>query len=152
MSAFKAKPIVKNKLWILEDDTQQIGSIVAGPKGTVSLISGDKKQNFPSFKLLKEKYNIKVDGKKKKGNNDAHTIYGYPVNSKAYNQLYDVKRKLPVFTKKDKSKSYYCAGYYAINLDGEWTVELCPKLLVINRNKHIGPFKTKEECIQSMLA
>lgn len=146
MSTFKAKPIVKNKLWILEDDTHKVGSIVSGPKGSVSLISGGQKESFPSFNVLKEKYNIRVDRKIAKTKEETDTIYGFPVSSNAYNEVYDVKRKLPLFTKKSKSKSFYCAGYYVINVMGEWTVEYCPKLLLVNRNQFFGPFKTEQEC------
>jgi hypothetical protein len=146
MSTFKAKPIVKNKLWILEDDTHKVGSIVSGPKGTVSLISEGQKESFPSFNVLKKKYNIRVDRKIAKNNSETDTIYGFPVSGHAFNEVYDVKRKLPLFTKNIKSKSFYCAGHYAIKISGEWTTEFCPKLLLINRNQFLGPFKTAQEC------
>jgi hypothetical protein len=37
-----------------------------------------------------------------------------------HNSMYDIKRKLPLFTKSEDSKSLYCAGYYVIKFDKGW--------------------------------
>ena len=47
--------------------------------------------------------------------------------------MYDVKRKLPLFTKSKKSKSLYCAGYYIIQFEKGWVKSFCPKLITIER-------------------
>jgi hypothetical protein len=59
--------------------------------------------------------------------------------------MYDVKRKLPLFTKSKKSKSAYCAGYYIIRFDKGWVKSFCPKLITIERYEFKGPFKTEIE-------
>ena len=59
--------------------------------------------------------------------------------------MYDVKRKLPLFTKSNKSKSAYCAGYYIIEFEKGWVKSFCPKLITIERYNFKGPFKTEIE-------
>ena len=85
------------------------------------------------------KHNIKVSAA------DTNECYGYPTSCKPYNAVYDVRRKLPLFTKSDQSKSLYCAGYYTIRFEKGWVKSFCPKVITIERNDHKGPFKTELE-------
>lgn len=64
--------------------------------------------------------------------------------------MYDVKRKLPLFTKSEKSKSAYCAGYYIIKFDKGWVKSLCPKLITVERYEFKGPFKNELEMRQEL--
>ena len=41
-------------------------------------------------------------------------VHTYLTSVNPFNQMYDVKRNRPLFTKSKKSKSLYCAGYYII--------------------------------------
>jgi hypothetical protein len=59
--------------------------------------------------------------------------------------VYNVRKKLPLFAKSDKSKSQYCAGYYVIKFRKGWVKSLCPKLITLERNNYYGPFKTENE-------
>ena len=70
------------------------------------------------------------------------SIHGYPTSTVPFNAMYDVKRKLPLFTKSLKSKSIYCAGYYIIQFDKGWVKSFCPKLITVERYETKGPFKT----------
>jgi hypothetical protein len=72
-------------------------------------------------------------------------VHGFPTSVNPHNTMYDVKRKLPLFTKSDKSKSAYCAGYYIIRFDKGWVKSFCPKLITIERYESKGPFKTEME-------
>ena len=74
-----------------------------------------------------------------------HIVHGFPTSVRPFNTMYDVKRKLPLFTKSDKSKSAYCAGYYIIQFDKGWVKSFCPKLITIERYNFEGPFKTDME-------
>ena len=74
--------------------------------------------------------------------------HGYPTKSKPFNSIYDLKRKLPMFTKDQKSKCYYCAGWYLIKIKS-WSVVFCPKLITVERNEYIGPFKSKSNAMES---
>lgn len=147
----EAKPVIKNKFWIVEEEGQQVATIQAAPDGVV-LVQGDQREKFPNIKLLSNRYNIHVG----KAPRDAKTIkkdyniYGFPTGSKPYNELYDVRRRLPYFTKTAKSKSFYCAGYYAVKINDEWSEHFCPKSIVIKRYSYLGPYRTKEEARQAI--
>lgn len=141
-----AKPVVKNKCWIVEEDGLKIGSILANEQG-VTLVSGARREKFPSFKLLSDRYNIIVDkSKPQKIPTDTHIVYGYPCDHRPYNILWDIKHRLPIFTKTNKSKSFFCAGYYVVELNGEWTKSYCPKFITLARYPYYGPYKNAQDC------
>ena len=79
-----------------------------------------------------------------------YKIHNYPTSVKPYNEMYDVQRKLPLFTKSAKSKSLYCAGYYIIHFDKGWVKSFCPKLITVERYETKGPFKTEIEMRQEL--
>ena len=54
------------------------------------------------------------------------------------------------FTKSEKSKSLYCAGYYIIKFDKGWVKSFCPKLITIERYESRGPFKNDLEMRQEL--
>ena len=62
--------------------------------------------------------------------------------------MYDVRRRLPLFTKSNASKSLYCAGYYIIKFNKGWVKSFCPKVITLERNEYKGPFKTEFEMKQ----
>lgn len=142
-----AKSIVKNKCWIVEDDGTKVATILASPTG-VTLVKNQQREQFPTLKLLSERYNILIDKTKPiKVIKESHTVYGYPCEHKAQNILWDVKHALPVFTKGTKSKSFFCAGYYIVKFNFGWVKAYCPKLITLNRYPYQGPYHTKEEMI-----
>ena len=55
--ALLAKAIVKNKCWIVEDNGNKVGTILANPAGVVYQHE-NKREQFASIKLLSKKYNI----------------------------------------------------------------------------------------------
>jgi hypothetical protein len=77
-------------------------------------------------------------------------VYGYPTSAQPFNPLLDVQRKLPLFTKSEKSKSLYCAGYYIIHFEKGWVKSFCPKLITVERYEYQGPFKTTVEMKQAL--
>ena len=79
--------------------------------------------------------------------NDANPneVHGYPTSVSPFNSMYDIKKKLPLFTKSEDSKSLYCAGYYVIKFDKGWVKSFCPKLITLQRYEYHGPFKTDLE-------
>lgn len=150
MEKLLAKPVVKNKLWSLEDKENHIGCIQIVDQGVI-LVNGPKKERFSSIKSLGDKYNIKFDSEKIKNNKSTNQIYDFPVDVKPYNVVYDLKRKLPLYSKRADSKSYYCAGYYSIYINDIWTIQFCPKSIVLTRNTYHGPFKEKSQAKQSVI-
>lgn len=140
-----AKTIVKNKCWVVEEDGHKVGTIMTNPDGVVYQHNQYREQ-FKNLKLLSDRYNILVEkSQPKKSSKESHDVYGYPCEHKANNILWDVRKKLPVFTKGNKSKSFFCAGYYIVKFNNGWVKSYCPKLITLNRYPYQGPFYTTEE-------
>lgn len=145
----KAKSIVKNKFWIVEEDGQPVATIQAHPDGVV-LVKDNQRERFASFKRLSAKYNIKVERSSSKAKLIDNSIYSFPVTGKSFNELYDVRRRLPYFTKTAKSKSYFCAGFYAVQINDEWKVQFCPKAITLKRYKYTGPHFSEDAALESL--
>jgi hypothetical protein len=137
-----AIPVVKNKFWIVsDDDGHRVASIQSSING-VTYVQHDKREHFVSINLLKEKYNINFDkAKKAKSSEDVFSdVGGFPCDGYPYNAVFDLSRKLPIFTKARNSKSFYCAGYYLIKYKNDYVREYCPKLITLDRYEFAGPF------------
>ena len=70
-------------------------------------------------------------------------IHGFNTSTSPFNVMYNVQKKLPLFTKSKKSKSLYCAGYYIIKFEKGWVRSFCPKLVTLEKYPYKGPFKTE---------
>ena len=140
-----AKSIVKNKCWIVEDGGIKIGTIMTNPEGVVYQHE-QKREQFASLKLLSDRYNIIVEkAPQKKVPSEEYTVYDFPCKNKPHNVLWDIKHKLPIFTKSAKSKSFFSAGYYIIKFNNGWVESYCPKLITLNRYPYAGPYDSQEE-------
>jgi len=142
----KAKPVLENKFWIVEQEGVRIGTLskeddgfVVNSKGKIDLYKNEShlQKTFGKNFLIA---NIKSDS-----NNISKDVHGYPTRTIPYNSMYDIQRKLPLFTKSEKSKSVYCAGYYLIKFNVNWLKSYCPKLITVERNEYMGPYKTELE-------
>lgn len=145
-----AKTVVKNKFWIVEDnDGEKVGTIqkVVGKTKNVILVTERRRIKFASIKVLSEKHNIKFAPHRKSWEETASEVYGYPAETDGglFNGVYDISKKLPIYTKEEKSKSFFCAGYYLINYSGNWVKSYCPKTLTLDRNAYKGPYRTEDE-------
>jgi len=150
----KAKPILKDRFWIVENDGERIGTLSWNDERY--MFSNSAETCFFDNKLqIKKKFGVDIewsivgDSAEKSLPKD-FTVHGYPTSVAAYNSMYDVKRKLPLFTKSEKSKSLYCAGYYIIRFEKGWVKSFCPKLITIERYENRGPFKSELERRQEL--
>jgi len=144
MSERIATPIVKNKFWVVEEQGKRVATIQARADGGIVYVHDEEREYFASVNTLKKKYNIKFSSTAKSKKVVSTEVYGYPVTGRAYNQVYNIVKKLPVYSKSPKSKSLYCAGYYLIKLNGNWVPAYCPKSITLNRYEFQGPFKTEK--------
>ncbi len=145
MTELKARPVVKNKFWIVERDGEKIATIQAVDEGGLVFVDGSQRQPYASIKSIKNKLNIVFDRGPKITQDPSNEVYGYPASTRVYNCLYDVSKRLPIYTKNSKSKSFYCAGHYGIKFNHTWTKAYCPKLITLQRYEFQGPYKTKAE-------
>ena len=139
-----ATPVVKNKFWIVEKDGEKVATIQTSPIG-VTFVKNEEREQFVSINLLKAKYNITFakQGKAARKSDVSYDVNGFPCDHKPFNALFNVAKKLPVYTKTTKSKSYFCAGHYLIQFNVDYIAAYCPKLITLNRYEFVGPFRTK---------
>lgn len=143
----KAIPIVKNKFWLVtSNDGNKVGSVKSSDRG-LTYMHDNEEERFATIKLLKDKYDISFETYKSSKNvEDQHEVYGYSTgNYKPYNPLWHVQLGVPVFTKEEKSRSFYCAGYYLVKERKKTKLHFCPKIILLERNEFEGPFKTTIE-------
>jgi len=148
---FVAKPVLDNKFWILEDNGQKVGTIRSNENG-VTLTVGTKNQTFKELSELKQKIKVDFTGKEVVSKETKeYEVHGYACKTKPHNPIYDLKRKLPLYTKTSDSQSFFCAGYYVIHWeDGNHSPAYCPKLITLSRYTYDGPFKTKLEMQETL--
>ena len=150
MSELIAKPVVKNKFWVVEDQGKKIATIQAVEDGGIVYVHNDYREKYPSIKILSKQHNIKFTVPAKIIKEKTNQVYGYPISGNFYNVVYDVKKRLPIYTKTEKSKSQYCAGYYLLLLNDIWTKAFCPKSISVNRYQYLGPFCTEVEMLNKL--
>ena len=139
-----AKPLLKNKFWVLEKDGKQVATISV-LDDQYMLSSDNGTHLFKNFSQIKKEFKFDVEKPINDNNEKECSVYGFPTKTTPYNITYDIKRKLPLFAKSDKSKSLFCAGYYIIKFDNGWLRSFCPKLVTIEQYESKGPFATEEE-------
>lgn len=138
-----ARPIVKNKFWIVEQEGEKVATIQKNHNNVV-WVDDTTRKNFPSFDQLQNTYNIKFVKITSNKTAHDHVAYGYPCDSLPHNTIWDLKNRVPLYSKSKKSRCYYAAGYYV--MDNE--IVFCPKSIFINRTDFKGPFKSKESAEQ----
>lgn len=153
--SIKAKPILKDKFWIIEDslNNKKIGTM-CWDEERFMFTDGSETCFFDNKRQMKKKFGVDILWNDEinteiKNTND-YNVHSYPTSVTPFNSMYDVRRKLPLFTKSEKSKSLYCAGYYIIRFDKGWVKSFCPKLITIERYESKGPFKTELEMRQEL--
>ena len=140
-----AKPVVKDKFWILKQDDDKVGNIEAGTDGyTVRLNSTVTRVKNISTIRHDSGFAFEAPPITKKPAAEL-AVHGYVTGTKCYNSMWDVKRRLPLFTKSRKSKSWYAAGWYLLKQRREWEVVQNPKLISLQRYPYQGPYHTRDE-------
>ena len=152
--SLKAKPVLQGKFWIVEQDGQKVGTMSYNEEQRYMFSSAAETCFFDNTRQMKRKFGIDIEWGDAVSNIEAvesnKEIHGYPTSVCPFNSMYDVKQKLPLFTKSEKSKSLYCAGYYIIRFEKGWVKSFCPKLITIERYEAQGPFKTALEMKQAL--
>jgi hypothetical protein len=155
MPEIHAKPVVDGKYWVVEQDGEKIATLQKRENNKFVLSNTNGEFVFNKKDDLTKQFgdNFFVKGVKVTvSKDDANECHGYPTSVTPYNAMYDVRRKLPLFTKSNTSKSLFCAGYYIIKFNKLWLKSLCPKLITLERNDFQGPFKTEAEMKTALTA
>ena len=149
----RAKTLVKDKFWIVEEHGQKLGTLQKkDDNGWIFLSKKDHRQIFHTQESLFTKFGFNIFEEKIKEpiieQPDTLEVHGYPCSQHPFNPMFDVQKQLPVYTKAPKSKSQFCAGYYIICFEKGWRKAYCPKMITLSRYKYKGPMKTKIEMQQ----
>jgi hypothetical protein len=148
MTEIHAKPIVDGKFWIVEQDGTKIATLQKKENNKFILSNNNgevmfnKKQDLT--KQFGEDFFLSAD-KIKVTQSENYECHGYPTSCRPFNAMFNVQKRLPLFTKSNASKSLYCAGYYIIRFDKGWVKSFCPKAITIERYPFKGPFKNELE-------
>ena len=139
-----AKPIVKDHLWVITDGKHKVGNVEADGTGYQVKI-GDSTRHYADTKSIEQIFQVTFD-KPKLVTTDVDLPYAkWPTKGTTYNNFYDIKRKLHVYTETPDSHCYHCAGYFKVNMNGTWEDIFCPKYIFVQRYEYFGPFKTMIE-------
>lgn len=142
----KAKTIMPDKFWILENE-QGLKQGTISKADVVKVVINNVEKTYETFDKACWDLAINVASKiePKEELTQDEEVLGYPVKCTAYNPIWDLKRKIPVFTKTEKSKTLHAAGFYIIEFDTGWVQSFCPKVSTLDTNSFKGPFKDKVE-------
>jgi len=149
----EAKTILKNKYWIIEDGNTRLGTLsydneryIFTNKNEICFFDNKKdlQNKFGGSFSWKENDTVVIEKL------ESFDINGYPTGVKPYKCVYDLKKKISLFSKSDKSESLYCAGYFILKFPKGWTKAFCPKLVTIEQYEYKGPFKTIVEMKQAL--
>jgi hypothetical protein len=141
-----AKPVIDKQFWILQDGNQKVGNIEACAGGYQVKIQNQIAQ-FKTIRMAAQRIDIQFEPVKKitPERQTENLVHGYSAAGKIYNPMWDIKMKLPIYTKTKKSKSWFAAGWYRVKKGRLWTVTWGPKLIVLQRREYLGPFYNKEQ-------
>ena len=162
----RAKTLVKDKFWIVEQNGQKLGTLQKqADNGWIFLSKADNREVFHTQESLFTKFgfgmfdeaNVKKPEEEKTVDKwdvkqaESFEVHGYPCSQKPYNPLWDVQKNLPLYTKTPKSKSMFCAGYYIVKFETvNWRKAYCPKIITLQRYPYKGPIKSKTEMVAQL--
>lgn len=151
MPELQAKPIIENKFWIVEKDGARYATLRKDDENRFVLSNERGFEIYDSQGSLTDKYGkdfFRVKIVREADGAEPCEVHGFPTSTTPHNTMFDVRKKLPLFTKSEDSKSLYCAGYYVIKFEKGWVKSFCPKLITLQRYPYQGPFKTEIEMKQ----
>jgi hypothetical protein len=146
-----AKPIIENKFWIVEKNGTRFATLRKDEENRFVMSNEQGFEIYETKESLTEVFGkdfFRVKILKEAVDSETNEVHGFPTSTAPHNTMYDVRKKLPLFTKSEDSKSLYCAGYYVIKFEKGWVKSFCPKLITLQRYDFQGPFKTEIEMKQ----
>lgn len=139
-----AKPILENELWIVLDGNKKVGIVRANPSGyTVNI--GSKQSLYPNTDSIENISKIEFERMRIIKHERPDIYQKFPNTGKSYNEVFDVQRKIHLYTKSPESKCYYASGWFNIKISNKWTTIFCPKYLLLQRYQYNGPYLTRTQ-------
>ena len=146
-----AKPVVDQNYWILTQGNAKIGAITADAAGYTVTIRG-RRQRFADIRRLQTGLKIDLPSAPSSNKADCTQVHGHDAGCRAHNSMWHVQLCIPVFTKSAKSRSWYAAGWYAVQQARSWKIVRNPKLILLQRYQFQGPFQDRDAAQQQVTA
>ena len=144
-----AKPIVKDKFWVLTADDQRVGEINKQEHGSgYKLKIGDSVFNYKNISRIKANANIEFEKQITAKEREENQVHEYPTDQKPFNGVWSLQQKAPIFTKEEDSKSWFAAGWYLVKQNKIWRQDFCPKLITLQRYAYHGPYKSQQDLLK----
>jgi len=144
MTELIAKTIIKDQYWVVTDGEKKVGNVQANGTGFEVKLNGSLSQ-FTNVQDIRKKTKIRFEPLKSNRTQVTLPYPEYPTTNKTYNNIFDLKKKLHLFTKTRKSKCYHAAGWFLIEQNSFKQAVFCPKYIFIQRYDYQGPFKSEDE-------
>jgi len=144
MTTLIAKPIIKDQYWVITDGNKKVGNVLANGTGFEVKLNGEN-SHYTNTQEIKKLTKIRFQPLKSNKTKVETPYPEFPTTNKVYNSIFDLKRKLHLFTKTNKSKCYHVAGWFVIKQNDVNQVVFCPKYIFVQRYQYEGPFKTEKE-------
>ena len=96
-----AKPIVKDQYWVVTDGDKKVGNVIAEGSGFNVKLNGTN-VHYKNTSDLRRKTKIEFQTLKTNKTKIQLPFAIYPTTAKVYNSMFDVKRKLHLYTKTQK--------------------------------------------------
>ena len=141
-----ALPVVDKQYWILKENDRKVGNVEACAGGYQVKINNQIVQ-YKTIKMVERNVDIHFEPAFKSIKNKpvANTVYGYATPGRIHNPMWDLQQKLPIYTKTNKSKSWFAAGWYRVKKGRAWQVLQSPKLIMLQRYPYHGPYHSQQE-------
>ena len=139
-----AKPVVKDKFWVITDGKEKVGNVIADPDGYSLKLNGSV-EHFKNTAAIKKQLHIDFTNIKIEKHKTPPPFQEYPTPKRIYNSMFDIQKKLHLFTKTIGSKCYHTAGWFNFPDHEELGIQFCPKYIFIQRYRYEGPYKSQTE-------
>ena len=142
----QAVPLVPHRCWVLKRNNTPVGLLNLDDDQYV-VNSGGVITHYDTSDEVKNALDLIFQDAITEAETYDKEIYGYPVKFDIFfNPVFDVRRRLPLFTKKKEQDNWRCAGYYILKYPNMgWQHAYCPKLSTLDTYAFRGPFKTNTE-------
>lgn len=129
--------------WIFYDDNEAKVGLLIQKDDQFSLFSKDKISRYNSKAELIKAFTSIVWEERIVVESKTITIGKLPVDS---DEIFDlIEGDVTSYKKTKTGRARFVPGYYGLKFSNAYTGSLCPKLITIEQNEHIGPFITKFE-------
>lgn len=139
-----AKPVIKDQYWVVTDGSRKVGNVISDGSGFDVKLDG-MLSHFDTTNDITKITKIRFQPTKTNKTKAQVPYPEYPTTSKVYNSVFDIKRKLHLFTKSQKSKCYHVAGWFVIKQNNTTQIIFCPKYIFVQRYKYLGPYKSEND-------